>query len=152
MICCNIKKFIMASMSIVAMIILTITCVISAGAVDNENTTEIDYYYGDANNDSAINVKDCTYIQKCINKSVVPEDYNYYITVADVNQDSGVNIKDTTVLQKYINGLYSSLPITPDTPRPTVIYTTTTTTQTTTPTTPPPVNDDEGYNNHVYKP
>ena len=57
MICCNIKKFIMSSMSVVAMIILTITCIISAGAVDNENTTEIDYYYyGDANNDNAINV------------------------------------------------------------------------------------------------
>ena len=133
---------------------LFVACAVSVGAVQNDKafsgTDSI--IYGDANNDGKVDIRACTYIQKCINKSVVPKDYNYYITVADVNQDSGVNSKDTTVLQKYINGLYSTIPITPDTPRPTVIYTTTTTTQTTTPTTPPPVNDDEGYNNHVYKP
>ena len=154
MICRKVKKLIIFNISVVSAIMLFVACAVSVGAVQNDKafsgTDSI--IYGDANNDGKVDIRDCTYIQKCINKSVVPKDYNYYITVADVNQDSGVNIKDTTVLQKYINGLYSTIPITPDTPRPTVIYTTTTTTQTTTPTTPPPVNDDEGYNNHVYKP
>ena len=139
MICCNIKKFITASMSIVAMIILTVTCVISAGAVDNENTTEIDYYYGDANNDSAINVKDCTYIQKYINNVVKPENYDYFVTVSDLNRDGEMDIKDVTYLQKLIVG------INPLTPTPTE-------TTTTAPTTPPQITDEEGYNNHIYRP
>ena len=139
MICCNIKKFITASMSIVAMIILTITCVISAGAVDNENTTEIDYYYGDANNDSAINVKDCTYIQKYINNVVKPENYDYFAIVSDLNRDGEMDIKDATYLQKLIVG------INPLTPTPTE-------TTTTAPTTPPQITDEEGYNNHIYRP
>ena len=129
----------MASMSIVAMIILTITCVISAGAVDNENTTEIDYYYGDANNDSAINVKDCTYIQKYINNVVKPENYDYFVTVSDLNRDGEMDIKDVTYLQKLIVG------INPLTPTPTE-------TTTTAPTTPPQITDEEGYNNHIYRP
>lgn len=129
----------MASMSIVAMIILTITCVISAGAVDNENTTEIDYYYGDANNDSAINVKDCTYIQKYINNVVKPENYDYFVTVSDLNRDGEMDIKDVTYLQKLIVG------INPLTPTPTE-------TTTTPPTTPPQITDEEGYNNHIYRP
>ena len=139
MICCNIKKFIIAGMSVVAMIILTVTCVISAGAVDNENTTEIDYYYGDANNDSAINVKDCTYIQKYINNVVKPENYDYFVIVSDLNRDGEMDIKDVTYLQKMIVG------INPLTPTPTE-------TTTTAPTTPPQITDEEGYNNHIYRP
>ena len=126
-------------MSIVAMIILTVTCVISAGAVDNENTTEIDYYYGDANNDSAINVKDCTYIQKYINNVVKPENYDYFVIVSDLNRDGEMDIKDVTYLQKMIVG------INPLTPTPTE-------TTTTAPTTPPQITDEEGYNNHIYRP
>ena len=150
----KIKKLIVINISVVSAIMLFVACAVSAGAVQGDKALSgtDSIIYGDANNDGKVDIRDCTYIQKYINKSVVPEDYNYFMTVADLNQDSQVNIKDTTVLQKYINGLYSTIPITPDTPRPTVIYTTTTTTQTTTPTTPPPVNDDEGYNNHVYKP
>ena len=139
MICCNIKKLIIAGMSVVAMIILTVTCVISAGAVDNENTTEIDYYYGDANNDSAINVKDCTYIQKYINNVVKPENYDYFVIVSDLNRDGEMDIKDVTYLQKMIVG------INPLTPTPTE-------TTTTAPTTPPQITDEEGYNNHIYRP
>ena len=148
MICRKLKKLIIVNISVFSIIMLFVVCAFSVGAIRNNNeflgTDSI--LYGDANNDSKVDIRDCTYIQKCINKSVVPQDYNYYMTVADVNQDSQVNIKDSTILQKYINGLYSSLPITPDTPRPTVIYTSTT------PTTTVPVNDDEGYNNIVYKP
>ena len=126
-------------MSVVAMIILTVTCVISAGAVDNENTTEIDYYYGDANNDSAINVKDCTYIQKYINNVVKPENYDYFVIVSDLNADGEMDIKDATYLQKMIVGINSLTP-------------TPTETTTTAPTTPPQITDEEGYNNHIYRP
>lgn len=139
MICCNIKKFITASMSVVAMIILTVTCVISAGAVDNENTTEIDYYYGDANNDGNVNIKDCTYIQKYINNVVKPENYDYFAIVSDLNKDGEVDMKDVTYLQKLI------VRINPSTPDPTE-------TTTTAPTTPPQITDEEGYNNHIYRP
>ena len=139
MICCNIKKFITASMSVVAMIILTVTCVISAGAVDNENTTEIDYYYGDANNDGTVNIKDCTYIQKYINNVVKPENYDYFAIVSDLNKDGEVDMKDVTYLQKLIVGIN---PLTPD-PTETTI---------TPPTTPPQITDEEGYNNHIYRP
>lgn len=142
MICCNIKKLIIAGMSVVAMIILTITCVISAGAVDNENTTEIDYYYGDANNDSAVNVKDCTYIQKYLNNVVKPENYDYFAIVSDINGDGEVDIKDVTYLQKLIVGIN---PLRPDPAE-------TTTTTSKAPTTAPPITDDEGYNNHIYRP
>ncbi|MGN1131913.1 MAG: dockerin type I repeat-containing protein [Ruminococcus sp.] len=148
MICRKLKKLIIVNISLLFTIMLFVVCAVSVGAVPSDNafsgTDSI--LYGDANNDGKVDIRDCTYIQKCINKSVVPQDNNYYMTVADLNQDSRVNIKDTTILQKYINGLYSSLPITTDTPRPTVIYTSTT------PTTTVPVNDDEGYNNIVYKP
>lgn len=139
MICCNIKKFITASMSVVAMIILTVTCVISAGAVDNENTTEIDYYYGDANNDGNVNIKDCTYIQKYINNVVKPENYDYFAIVSDLNKDGEVDVKDVTYLQKLI------VRINPSAPDPTE-------TTTTSPTTPPQITDEEGYNNHIYRP
>lgn len=124
------------------MIILTITCVISAGAVDNENTTEINYYYGDANNDNSINVKDCTYIQKYINNVVKPENYDYFAIVSDINSDGEVDIKDVTYLQKMIVGIN---PLRPD-------PTETTTTTSKAPTTPPQITDDEGYNNHIYRP
>lgn len=126
-------------MSVVVMIILTVTCVISAGAVDNENTTEIDYYYGDANNDGTFNIKDCTYIQKYINNVVKPENYDYFVIVSDLNADGEVDIKDATYLQKLIVGIN---PLTPDP----------TETTTTAPTTPPQITDEEGYNNHIYRP
>ena len=126
-------------MSVVAMIILTVTCVISAGAVDNENTTEIDYYYGDANNDGNVNIKDCTYIQKYINNVVMPENYDYFAIVSDLNKDGEVDMKDVTYLQKLI------VRINPSAPDPTE-------TTTTAPTTPPQITDEEGYNNHIYRP
>lgn len=73
---------------------------------------------GDANNDRALNVKDATYIQKCLagleefasHDSLFSEDYEpqldvpHYVT--DFNRDGQRNVKDATAIQKHIAGLF----------------------------------------------
>lgn len=76
------------------------------------------YLIGDTNNDRALNVKDATYIQKCLAgleefasyDCLFSEDYEpqpdvpHYVT--DFNRDGQRNIKDATAIQKHIAGLF----------------------------------------------
>ena len=58
------------------------------------------YFFGDANLDKQINVKDATHIQKSVAKIIsltTPE-----ILCADVNGDADVNVKDATYIQKWV--------------------------------------------------
>ena len=101
--------------------------------------------YGDADNDDFVDIKDCTYVQKCIDKVVVQQDYSYYMLVADLNCDSYVDIRDITILQKYLCGINTFIPIDTHT-KPSTL------TSTTDEPTTPPEKDDDGYNNQIYKP
>ena len=58
------------------------------------------YFFGDANLDKQVNVKDATHIQKSVAKIIsltTPE-----ILCADVNGDADVNVKDATYIQKWV--------------------------------------------------
>lgn len=74
--------------------------------------TDIARQIGDADNDSSVNIKDATYIQKILAEfEGYEKDYyqlNAYVMkyyYADFNGDFDVNIKDATDIQKYIAGL-----------------------------------------------
>lgn len=75
---------------------------------------------GDSNLDKKINVKDATYIQKCLAELMQftddeyvggfaekgqGEDGYFFDRVSDMNMDGEVNIKDATSIQKYIAGI-----------------------------------------------
>ncbi len=143
MICHNFKKFITVSVSIVSIIILLIVCAVPVGAAQSNTSSENGTLYGDADKDGFVSIRDCSYIQRCITKDEAPEDYSYYVLAADLDQDSFVNIRDVTILQMFLAGIYSSLPINTTTP-PSTTAPSATTTQ--------PVNDEDGYNNYVFKP
>lgn len=55
---------------------------------------------GDANEDSVINIKDVTAIQKHLAEITVIEEYLH--TFADADQNGEINIKDATAIQKYL--------------------------------------------------
>ena len=63
-------------------------------------------YYGDANGDNKVNIKDATLIQKhLVDLEKIPS-ANY--ARCDVNNDKAVNIKDSTCIQAYIAGITAS--------------------------------------------
>ena len=66
-------------------------------------------YYGDADTDRHITIKDATVIQKHIAKITFLLDNA--ILFADVNEDSDVTIKDATAIQKYIAGITVDYPV-----------------------------------------
>lgn len=61
------------------------------------------YLYGDVNQDSKINIKDATTIQKYLANLIDLSDLS--IDLADVNADNKVNIKDATTIQKHCANL-----------------------------------------------
>ena len=78
------------------------------------------YIRGDADFDREINIKDATFIQKCLAgiESFEDKDYvsgfvedgqktegRYVARVSDMNRDAEVNIKDVTAIQKYVVGI-----------------------------------------------
>ncbi|MBQ2688367.1 MAG: peptidoglycan-binding protein [Clostridia bacterium] len=64
-----------------------------------EINADVFYYYGDADLNRSINVKDATIIQKYLANLAELEKYS--MKVSDVNSDGKVNIKDATAIQKY---------------------------------------------------
>ncbi len=66
-------------------------------------------FYGDADLDTYVTIKDATAIQKHAALLVILED-NLALRQADVNADKAVNIKDATEIQKFIAGLIDKFP------------------------------------------
>jgi len=60
-------------------------------------------YYGDANGDGKISVKDATFVQKSIANLIKVDEFS--TVVSDINNDGKVTIKDATAIQKRIAGL-----------------------------------------------
>lgn len=59
--------------------------------------------FGDSNCDGKVNVRDATYIQKCL--ANIEEADELSTIVSDFNQDGNVTIKDATAVQKAVAGL-----------------------------------------------
>ena len=79
-----------------------------------EPTTEttapaVEYFYGDADLNEKINVKDATQVQKHTAKMLTLE--GQALTQADVTGDGKVNIKDATAIQKYVAKLITIFPV-----------------------------------------
>ncbi len=62
--------------------------------------TRVDVKYGDINNDTAINNKDCVLLMRCINDWNVTVVYD----ACDVNRDDKINNKDYSLLVQYVTG------------------------------------------------
>ena len=62
-------------------------------------------FYGDVNKDGYIDIKDVTYLQKCLTNypGFTLDKDSEMRTRADVNGDEEVDIQDGTLIQKYIN-------------------------------------------------
>lgn len=72
--------------------------------------SEIAYYLlGDTDQNSKINIKDATLIQK--NVAIISDISENGLIAADVNRDSKVNIKDATAIQKYLASIKIEHPI-----------------------------------------
>lgn len=68
----------------------------------NENTTEA--VIGDANNDTALNVRDCSYIARKIAYGA-PQEIS---DAADFNADGKINIRDAAAIAGYLVSLYNN--------------------------------------------
>jgi len=66
-------------------------------------------YYGDADADRHITIKDATAIQKHIAKITLL--FDNAALFADVNTDFDITIKDATLVQKYIAGIFIDYPV-----------------------------------------
>ena len=64
--------------------------------------------YGDADQNSTVNVKDATAIQKHIADIISLSEYGYM--VADVDADEKVNVKDATTIQKFVASIINEFP------------------------------------------
>ncbi len=68
------------------------------------------YYLGDADMNGEVNVKDATFVQKFVAKSVDIAD-DLAKLAADADQSGEINIKDATVIQKFIARMSVSTPV-----------------------------------------
>ena len=66
------------------------------------------YIFGDVDNNRVLNVKDATFIQKCISEILKFPGYDFVdssVYISDFNRDGERNVKDATAIQKHIAGL-----------------------------------------------
>lgn len=68
--------------------------------------TVFDSYYGDANGDGGVNIKDATAIQKCI--AGINQDFVFMTRFADCDTNGVISVKDSTCIRKFIAGISSS--------------------------------------------
>ncbi len=64
---------------------------------------------GDANEDTKVNIKDATAIQKHVASLITLSETG--AVLADVDENGNVNIKDATAIQKHVAGMETSYPI-----------------------------------------
>ena len=75
--------------------------------------TDADYYHcfviaGDVDDNHVLNIKDATFIQKCISEILKFPSYDWVgrsVYISDFNRDRERNIKDATAIQKCIAGI-----------------------------------------------
>lgn len=77
--------------------------------VSETTLPEIEYFYGDADLNGKVNVKDATAVQKHTAKMLTLEDDAFI--QADVTGDGKVNIKDATSIQKYVAKIIDAFPV-----------------------------------------
>ena len=75
----------------------------------DDNTADVTGLLGDANEDSEVNIKDATLIQKDIAK--LETLIGTGKALADVDGDEVITIKDATAIQKYIAGITVDFPV-----------------------------------------
>ncbi|MBE6734269.1 MAG: hypothetical protein E7563_02855 [Ruminococcaceae bacterium] len=75
----------------------------------DDNTADVTGLLGDANEDSEVNIKDATLIQKNIARLATISIKGTYL--ADVDGDEEITIKDATAIQKYVAGITVDFPI-----------------------------------------
>ena len=75
--------------------------------------TLYDVKYGDVNGDCKVNIRDVTYIQKCIvgMEGFVIEPNSTEFVSADVNGDQVVDINDALQISRYINHIINKFPV-----------------------------------------
>lgn len=107
---------------------LAILCVFSAVSL-NAATVK----YGDVNEDSSVNTRDISVVQKYLAGEVDFSEAQK--TAGDVNGDGNVTMKDIALIQKYISDVIATFPVETETAATTATTETTATTATTEPTT-----------------
>ncbi len=94
----------------IAIILSVVFIVAAVSCISVAAVSEI--FYGDANGDGIINIRDVSYIQKVLAEDETEN--NEFSYVADVCQDMNINIMDVTTLQKYLADIYTQLPVDPE--------------------------------------